>query len=486
MRQPGAYINGSWQDGRGDAFENLCPATGETVWKGSAASNGQVEEAVSAARAAFSDWSRRPQADRTTILERYAAEIEARADDIAEAICRDMGKALWEGRAEAGAMKAKIAISEDAQVERAGVKYQEAAFGSMHLRHRPHGVMAVFGPFNFPGHLPNGHIVPALLAGNTCVFKPSEQAPSVASIMADAFKAAGLPDGCLNIVHGGRDAGGALLNADINGLLFTGSERAGVHFHKHFAGRPNIILALEMGGNNPIIVWDPAEIEAAADIAAQSAFLTTGQRCSCARRLILPDGKWGDEVLEAIIARAKALKIGAWDEPDNFMGPLVSESAAEAAIEFQMMLSKAGGKSLRRLKRMERGGGFVTAGVIDVTDAKVPDEELFGPLLQVIRVPDFETAIARANDTRFGLSGALVCDDDVRWIEAHETMRAGILNRNRPTAGASGALPFGGPGLSGNFRPGAYYAADYCAWPQASQVADTAERLSAQGFPGKA
>lgn len=481
--QAGAYIHGSWEKGEGEALHNDCPATGETVWAGHSAGAAQVVKAVEAARAAFEDWSRLPQNDRTTILENYASEIEHRSDAIAEAICRDMGKALWEGRAEAGAMKAKIGVSEKAQVERAGVKYQEAAFGSMHLRHRPHGVMAVFGPFNFPGHLPNGHIVPALLAGNTCVFKPSEQAPSVAAIIVDAFEAAGLPHGCLNVVHGGPDTGGALLNADINGLLFTGSERAGTFFHKHFGGRPNVILALEMGGNNPLIIWDPVDIESAADIAAQSSFLTTGQRCSCARRVILPEGKWGDDVVEAIVARAKGLKIGAWDEEEIFMGPLVSEAAAEQAIDFQMVLSKAGGKSVRRLKRMERGGGFVTAGVIDVTEANVPDEELFGPLMQIIRVPDFETAIARANDTKYGLSGGLVCDDDSKWITAHENMRAGILNRNRPTAGASGAMPFGGPGLSGNYRPGAYYAADYCAWPQASQVADVAQRLTAQGFP---
>ena len=166
------------------------------------------------------------------------------------------------------------------------------------------------------------------------------------------------------------------------------------------------------------------------------------------------------------------------------MGPLVSEQAAANATEFQAMLSRKGGKSLRRLKRMDRGGGFVTAGVIDVTDANdIPDKELFGPLMQVIRVKDFDAALTRANATRYGLSGGLISDDDMLWIRAHSEMRAGILNRNRPTAGASGAMPFGGPGLSGNFRPGAYYAADYCAWPQASQVSPTAARMSAQGFP---
>lgn len=480
----GVFIDGRWRAGNGSPFQNHCPATGDVVWDGQGADESEVQLAVASARKAFRHWAGLPQSDRTAILERYAEEIAKRSDAIAETISRDMGKTLWESKAEAATMKAKVSVSIAAQVERAGTKFSKADFGSSHLTHRPHGVMGVFGPFNFPGHLPNGHIVPALLAGNTCVFKPSELAPGVAFHMAEAFAAAGLPEGCLNIVHGGRETGGALLNADIDGLLFTGSAATGVFFHKHFAGRPEVILALEMGGNNPLIIWDPADVDAAADIAAQSAFLTSGQRCSCARRVILPEGEWGDQVADAIVARAEGLSIGAWNEEGMFMGPLVSEKAAVNAVEFQDMLVARGGRALKPLERLERGGGFVSAGVIDVSEAAdIPDEELFGPVMQIVRVPDFEQAIARANATRYGLSGGLVSDDDALWVKAHHEMRAGILNRNRPTAGASGSMPFGGPGLSGNFRPGAYYAADYCAWPQASQVSDKAERMSAQGFP---
>lgn len=477
-------INGSWGQGAGPALTNICPATGDTVWTGNAASPEQVTQAVAAARAAFPAWARRSRNQRVAILEQYADAIAKRKEKIAEAISRDMGKATWEALGEVGAMVGKVAISIAAQAERAGDRQDEAGFGGAELTHRPHGVMAVLGPFNFPGHLPNGHIVPALLAGNTCVFKPSEQAPSVAALMVEAFEEAGLPEGCLNVVHGARETGGALINSEINGLLFTGSAATGTFFHKHFAGCPEVILALEMGGNNPLIVWDAEDVDAAADIAALSAFYTTGQRCSCARRLIVPEGAYGDAIVDGVIARARDLTIGAWNEPDIFMGPLVSEQAAENAVTFQMNLSKAGGKSLRRLKRLERGGGFVSAGVIDMTNAKsVEDEELFGPLLQVYRVRTFDAAIARANTTRYGLSAGLVSDSDALWDEAKILMRAGILNRNRPTAGASGAMPFGGPGHSGNFRPGAYYAADYCAWPQASQISSKANRMTAQGFP---
>lgn len=480
------YISGTWQPGESEAFTSQCPATGGIVWSGRAGSAKQVDAAVSAAHAAFPDWARRDVGERISVLEAYAKALEVRTDILAEAISRDMGKVSWEARGEVGAMIGKVAISIRAQAERAGDRLDQTAFGSARLTHRPHGVMAVFGPFNFPGHLPNGHIVPALLAGNTCVFKPSELAPSVAGVMVEAFEEAGLPAGCLNVVHGGRETGSALLNADISGLLFTGSARTGTYFHKHFAGRPNVILALEMGGNNPLIVWDAEDVEAAGDIAALSAFYTTGQRCSCARRLIVPEGAYGDAIVAAVEVRARRLTIGAWNEPNAFMGPLVSEAAAQSAIEFQMNLSKVGGKSVRRLKRLERGGGFVSAGIIDMTNAtEIEDEELFGPLLQVYRVPTFEAAIAQANATRFGLSGGLVSDNDALWEQARMMMRAGILNRNRPTAGASGAMPFGGPGLSGNFRPGAYYAADYCAWPQASQVSDRVTPMSAEGFGGE-
>jgi len=478
------YIDGKWEAGEGEPFHNLCPATGEETWIGRAASAAQVERAVASARKAFAAWARTPVAERISIMERYAEALSDRKQQIAQTISRDMGKVLWDSEGEAAAMVGKIALSVKAMQERAGESTSETAFGSAHLTHRPHGVMAVFGPFNFPGHLPNGHLVPALLAGNTCVQKPSEQAPGVAAIMADCFEAAGLPEGCFNIVQGGRETGGALLEADINGLLFTGSSAAGLFFHKHFAGRPEVILALEMGGNNPLIIWEPADPDAAADIAAQSGYLTTGQRCSDARRLILPEGKFGDRVVDALIARAEGLRIGEWDEADVFMGPLVSAAAAGAAVGFQDMLKEKGGRVLKPLQQRSERTGFVTAGVVDVTGASgIPDVELFGPLLQVIRVPDFDTAISVANDTRYGLAGGLVSDDDALWTRAELEMRAGILNRNRPTAGASGAMPFGGPGHSGNFRPGAYYAADYCAWPQAQQIAPKAERMSAKGFP---
>ncbi len=465
------YINGVWSQGNGSAFDSISPSDGSVVGKYQAADADQVNNATAAARNAFDTWSLKPQEERDTILKNYAIALGNRKQEIADAISRDMGKPAWEAITEAGAMIAKIAGSMTAQNDRAGSWTKEADFGAISLTHRPFGVMAVFGPFNFPGHLPNGHIVPALLAGNTIVFKPSELAPGVAKIMVDAFDEAGLPAGCLNVVQGGRDTGQALLNADINGLLFTGSHHTGTAFHKHFAGRPDIMLALEMGGNNPLIIHKTDDIEAAAEVVFQSAFVTTGQRCTCTRRLILPSDKQGDEILAAVIGKIDAVKIGPWDGKDVYLGPLVSARAVEQAIAFQNERVELGGKLIKPLSDMVAGTGIVRPGIIDMTDAETPpDEELFGPFLQVYREDDLDKAIKLANATRFGLSAGVVTSDDGVWEYAQARLRVGILNRNRPTTGASGAMPFGGPGLSGNARPSAYYAADYCAWPQARQI----------------
>lgn len=481
----GLYLNGSWQAGLGPHFTSIDPASEEVVFASHAATGAQVEQAVAAARAAFPAWAKTSREERIAILEAYSRALQARGPAIAEAISRDMGKALWESTAEVGAMVGKIAISVRAYEERTGVRSEAAAFGRTALDHRPWGVMAVLGPFNFPGHLPNGHIVPALLAGNTVVFKPSELAPSVAVLMVEAFEEAGLPAGVLNVVMGARDTGAALLAASgIDGVLFTGSATTGTAIHRMFGGRPEVILALEMGGNNPLIIWDPAEIEAAADLVVHSAFITSGQRCSCARRLILPEGRFGDQVLEATQARIERMVLAPWNsETAPFMGPVIHAGQATRVGHFEAELQALGGKSLVKARIGIEGPAFVRPGMIDMTHAReAEDEELFAPFAQVFRVKSFEQAIQRANATRFGLSSGLVSDDPALWEEATLNLRAGLINWNRPTTGASSALPFGGPGLSGDGRPSAYYAADYCAFPVAKQEADRAERLSAPGL----
>lgn len=482
--QHGLWIDNQARAGHGDIWTTRDPADGSVRFQANSANEADVAEAVAGADAGFSLWSVTPLAERVRIIEAYGDILKARAEELAMCISREIGKTLWETRGEVQTMIGKIALSLAALRERAGDLDRAAPFGRLQLRHRPHGVMAVLGPYNFPGHLPNGHIVPALLAGNSVVFKPSEFAPQTGLAMAKALSDAGLPAGVLNLVIGGRVTGAALLcDPHIQGVLFTGSAHTGAMIHRQFGGRPDIVLALEMGGNNPLIVWPPADANAVADLVMHSAFITSGQRCSCARRLILPEGAIGEPYVEAIIARARALKIGAWsDEPEPFMGPLVHDKAGDMVLDFQAQLVRMGARVLLESRNVGPRLSFVSPGIVDVTGLEPPDEECFGPLLQVFRVKDFAGALARANRTRFGLSAGLISDDPGLWETAQQHMRAGILNWNRPTTGASGAMPFGGPGLSGNQRPSAYYAADYCAYPVASQIAPSAQSLPAIGM----
>lgn len=474
------FIKGVWRSGRGARLQARDPATGAIVWDGPGASAEDIAEAVAAAQAAFPSWAATPLVERIAIVEAFAAAVKADPEPLARRIALEMGKALWDARGEVQSVIGKAALSIAAQQERAGEKAVPAAFGETRLGHRPHGVLAVLGPFNFPAHLPNGHIMPALLAGNTVVFKPSEFAPGVGAMMAALWERAGLPPGVFNLVQGGGEAGRALVQAPgIAGVLFTGSAGAGAAIHRHFAGRPEVLLALEMGGNAPLIVWPPAEAAAAANLIAHSAYITSGQRCTCARRLILPEGAFGDAVIAALQGLMAMLKVGPADT-DPFLGPVVSEQAAQRLMAFQAELVAAGG---RALTPMTQTGAFLTPGLLDMTGAQAPDEEAFGPLLQVYRVKDLEAAIQLANATRFGLAAGVISDDPAVWEAARYQLRAGVLNWNRPTTGASGALPFGGPGASGNLRPSAAYAADYCAYPVAQQTAPKAEALPAPGMP---
>ncbi|HRE42750.1 MAG TPA: succinylglutamate-semialdehyde dehydrogenase [Terricaulis sp.] len=476
------YIGGVWRAGEGAVFTAHDPATGDKVWEGRAANDEDVAEAMAAANLAFPAWSRRPVEERVAIVRAFGKLVEARKEEFAQAISREMGKALWDSRGEVAAMIGKIEISIRAQAERAGAREEAAPFGAMTLSHRAHGVLGVFGPFNFPGHLPNGHIVPALLAGNCVIFKPSELTPGVGAMMVEAWEDAGLPAGVLNLTQGARETGAALLDArGLDGVLFTGSAQTGAMIHRKFAGRPEILLALELGGNNPLIVWPPVDARAAANLIAHSAYATSGQRCSCARRLIVPEGEAGQAVIDALAALAAEISVApATQTPEPFFGPLVSAESAARAEKFAQALGAIGAKEIVPLKR---DGAFVRPALFDVTGLNPPDEELFGPVLQVYRVRDFDHALDIANATRFGLAGGLISDDAALWARVKNEMRAGILNWNRPTTGASGAMPFGGPGLSGSLRPSAYYAADYAAYPVATQLAEKAAPIPAPGLP---
>ncbi|WP_110649844.1 succinylglutamate-semialdehyde dehydrogenase [Salinicola peritrichatus] len=468
-------IDGRWIDGAAARFDKRDPISGETLWQAAAASPEQVDEAIAAARRAFPDWARRPFAERQTIVERFRDELEANREPLAECIAHETGKPIWEARTEVGAMIGKVAISLTAYHERTGERARDAGGTRAVLRHRPHGVLAVFGPYNFPGHLPNGHIVPALLAGNCVVFKPSEQTPMTADLTLQCWERAGLPAGVIDLVQGAAEVGQALAgNADIDGLLFTGSARVGGLLHRQFGGQVSKILALELGGNNPLVVKDVRDLDAAVLTIVQSAFLSAGQRCTCARRLIVPAGESGDRLVEKLAQTLAELRVAEpFSEPAPFYAGLVSPQAAEGLLEAQRDLEARGGRVLVRMQSLQAGTSLLSPGLVDVTGCEVPDEEHFGPLLKVHRYENWDEAIELANDTRYGLSAGLIGGDQPDWDDFLLRIRAGIVNWNRQTTGASSDAPFGGIGDSGNHRPSAYYAADYCAYPVASMEADT-------------
>ena len=478
------FIDGAWRGGAGQAFTSTDPAHGDTLWSGQGAGPDDVRAAFAAARGAFPGWALTSLAERTKIVERYGEVLKARADEIGDLIARETGKPLWEAKGEAGAMAAKVAVSIKAYDERTGRTHTQTDFGEQVLEHKPLGVMFVLGPYNFPGHLPNGHIIPALLAGNTAVFKPSELTPAVGALMVRCWEEAGLPGGVLNLVQGARETGAAALDdPDLDGVLFTGSWPTGSFIHRKFAGRPGVQLALEMGGNNPLVVWDAADADAAARVAVLSAYITAGQRCSCTRRLIVPEGAAGDAVVDAIAAAIPRLPIGPYTaNPEPFMGPLISERAASGVIAGQEDLVRRGGKIIVAAAHHGAGRAFVSPGLIAVDGVETPDDEIFGPLLQVRRAGSFDAALAEANATAYGLSAGLVTDNDDLWAQFWTGSRAGIVNRNRPTTGAASTMPFGGPGQSGNLRPSAYYAADYCAYPVATQASPRLERMAVKGL----
>jgi len=465
------FIGGEWQAGAGDSFHSHDPSSGGLLWTGQEATAGQVAAAVRAAKVASDAWALTALDDRIAIIRRYGELVAESKTEFAELIAKEAGKTLWDATGEAAATANKIEISLKAFHERTGTR--EAVNGGIksRLTHRPHGVMAVFGPYNFPAHLPNGHIVPALIAGNTIVFKPSEITPAVAEFMVRLWEKAGLPAGVLNLVQGGRNVGETLVTTeDIDGLLFTGSAKTGLAISRQLQDRPQIIQALEMGGNNPLIVHEANDHQAAAVLTILSAFVSSGQRCTCARRLIVPMGKDGDNFVRTLLNVMAKITVGAWDDdPQPFMGPAVGKHAANLVLKAQADLVDQGAVVLVPVTQLERGDAFLTPGLLDVTAVvNRPDEEVFGPMLQLVRVPDFEAAITEANNTKYGLASGLISDSRALYESFYPRARAGIVNWNQQLTGAASTAPFGGIGWSGNHRPSAYYAADYCSFSVAS------------------
>ena len=409
------------------------------------------------------------------MLRRFQSLVKDEGETLARLIGREMGKTLAEARLEVAAVAGKVDITlEDRVMDRVrGFSVGATAGVEGVCRFRPHGVMAVLGPFNFPAHLPNGHLVPALLLGNTAVFKPSEKTPAVGQMLADLLHRAGLPTGVVNLVHGGAEVAARLVaHEDLDGILFTGSWPVGRRIMEANLDRPGRLLALEMGGSNAMLVMPSANFERAIVEAVRASFATTGQRCTCTRRIVVHEAI-ADRFLATLAKVASTVLVGPYDATTPvFMGPLVSEASRTAAIEFQEDLAKQGGRVIVPACPLDGPGFFLTPGVVAVERfARATDREVFAPIVQVATASSLLDAIEQANATEFGLASAIFTGERREFDAFLASSRAGCVNWNAGTAGASSKLPFGGLGKSGNHRPAGAFSVDSCAMPIASMEA---------------
>ncbi|MFI4897736.1 MAG: aldehyde dehydrogenase family protein [Phycisphaerales bacterium JB059] len=489
---PADLIAGRWIPIPGDEIRSTNPARpGAEIWSGLPVP-AHAGQALESARAALPAWAAWTIDQRVGVLRRYQELAKSNAEEMANLIAAETGKAMWECKGEAGLLAAKVDITLEegpntgrSRVTAYDVPLNETKSGRCWFR--PHGVMSVIGPFNFPAHLPNGHIVPALLTGNTIVFKPSDKTPAVGQRLAELFQQAleeaGAPEGVFNLVQGGADIASHLVSSpEADGVLFTGSWPVGRKILEANLDQPGKIIALEMGGNNPAVVMPSADLHQAAVEIVRCAFNTTGQRCTSTRRAII-HASVADRLISAIVRAAEAIAIG--DPMSNepvFMGPIITEQAREAVFAFEKRLAEHGGEVLLSARQVQdpiegdASGWYVSPSVVRVprfdldTDDCGCDEELFGPLLRIAVVGDLDEAIKQANATRYGLAASIFSQDPAETCRFLGEARAGCVNVNCGTACASSKLPFGGLGWSGNHRPAGAFALDYTAIPIAGMI----------------
>lgn len=477
----GNYINGSWKLSKGEAFNSYSPVNDEVLWNGNLSTREDVDYAVKSAKTAFELWSELSIEERINYLKKYISVVEENKDILAECISNEVGKPYWESLTEVNSIIGKLDPCIEAYDLRNQTIIREQNDGSKSItRFKPHGVVGIIGPYNFPAHMPNGHIMAALLAGNTVILKPSEKTPLVSENVMELWDKACLPHGVINMVQGDKTTGEYLcLNDDVRGIFFTGSKKAGQTIEELCLHKK--LCVLEMGGNSPYIVWDTNNIDGAVITIIQSSFITSGQRCSTARRVILPKNEFGDVFLNRFVEISKNIKIGKpKDEPQVFMGPLKSSEMADNIITKQKGLVSKGGKILlESVKLPQLGDAFITPGIIDVTDIKEGiDEEIIGPFVQVTKVDTFEEAIEVANDSCYGLAAGVITEDKGLYQLFERKIQAGIISWNKQLTGASKYAPFGGIKDSGNYRPSGFFATDYCVYSTASVEVDKVQDIN--------
>jgi succinylglutamic semialdehyde dehydrogenase len=477
LEYKGSFINGSFGHAKKvDETWNLkSPGDFEDELFNVKVAFEDVDKACEAAKCAFAKWSEISMSDRIVFLKKLEALFVEYKNDIAHVISRETGKPTWEALTEATALAGKIKITIESSLDLIKETRIENAIPGVEgvIRFKPKGVLAVLGPFNFPAHLPNGHFIPALLAGNTVVFKPSDKTPWVGQILAEMFKKAEFPPGVFNLIQGQAEVGKRLAKHNlVDGVLFTGSYEVGLKIKKDTIEHYWKNLALEMGGKNASIIWDDADMDKAVYESVLGSYLTAGQRCSCTSRLFLHSNIF-DEFIDKFKKVTASLKIGHWSE-NNFMGPLITEESMQRFIRFQDIAQREGSESLIKGQRLDlkKKGFYVSPSAHLVnkfdTESVYQKSEIFGPDVAIYKIEDLEDTFEKVNSSNYGLVASIFTKNEKNYLKGIQKLDVGLLNWNRTTNGASSKLPFGGTKKSGNGMPSAHFALYYCSTPIAS------------------
>jgi len=451
------YIDGKWTVGQGKVLLDTNPAdTSDIVAKGPSAANDEVDNAVRAARNAYRGWRLTPAPLRGEILFKAAEALQAEKENLGRLVTREMGKILSEGLGDVQeAIDMAFYMAGEGRRLTGETTPSELPAKDCKSFREPIGVFALITPWNFPTAIPAWKIFPALIAGNTVVFKPSSYTPASAARLVEILTEAGLPPGVLNLVHGGGDDVGQYLatHPGLDGLSFTGSSAVGEKLAS-ICTAPGKSVSCEMGGKNPIIVMDDANLELALEGALWGAFGTTGQRCTAASRLIVHK-KVYDRFLDMLITESAGLTVGDGLEPGTDMGPLINEDGLKKALAYVEIGVDEGADLVLGGRALTEGpykkGFFMEPTIFsDVTPSmRIAKEEIFGPVLSVIKAESLTEAIGIANNVEYGLSSAIYTQDVNSSAIAERDLTSGIVYINAPTIGAEIHLPFGGTGRSG-------------------------------------
>ena len=448
-----SYVNGKWIDSAsGKTVENINPANvGDVIGTIQMATREEARSAVEAAYQAFNSWKRTPAPARGRIIAKAARLMEERKEELAAAITREEGKTLAEARGELtrAVNVVEFCAGESRRMVGETIPSELPANFAYTIR-EPHGVVACITPWNFPVAIPAWKIAPALVAGNTVVFKPATLTPATAVILTEVFNDAGLPPGVLNLVLGsGSEAGDEIVSHPaVKAISFTGSTETGLKLYAQVAPR-GVKVQAEMGGKNPVVVLEDCDMALAVESTAQGAFGSTGQRCTATSRAIVIE-KVADEFVSKIVERAMSFRLGAGDDAGTDIGPSVDEGQFKTVLSYIDIGREDGAEMMCGGRRAEgdglENGWFVEPTVFDrvTRDMRIAREEIFGPVLSVLRVKDFEEAMSVANDSDYGLSSSVFTNDTNlvhRFVDEIET---GMTHINSPTTGGEAHIPFGG------------------------------------------